>query len=66
MGKLYLVVFISGKNKTYIAVRNARNKPEAIAEAFVKLGSWRAKDRVDSIDIIEDMNNPEATIDDYR
>ncbi|MGM1023150.1 MAG: hypothetical protein ACQEXV_22190 [Bacillota bacterium] len=29
-------------------------------------GIWREKDRVDSIVIIEDLHNPEATIEDYR
>lgn len=62
---LYTIEFIQGGTKHTVGIR-ARNKVEAIAQGFEKLGSWREKDSVDSINIIEDAGNAELTAADYK
>ena len=63
--KLYTIIFTNESgSKTSISVRQ-KNKVLAVNEAFTGIRSWREKDKVVQIDIVEDAGNEEATAEDY-
>jgi hypothetical protein len=62
---LYTIEFVLEGNTTRTVDIRARNKIEAVTEAYNKLPGWRTKDSVVSINILEDKNN-ETTAENYR
>ncbi|KOP64342.1 hypothetical protein AMS62_03025 [Bacillus sp. FJAT-18019] len=64
--KLYTIIFTSETGTKGEVTLREKNKITAVNEAFKKIGSWRAKDKVVNIEIIEDVGNEEATASDYN
>lgn len=64
--RLYTIEFMTGSMKHSMTIK-AKNKMEAVNEGYKKcMRTWREKDSVDEIRIIELEGQEEATADDYR
>lgn len=64
--KTYIIEFGMGESSKYTVKIKARNKIEAVNQAFDKLNGWREKDSVESISITVVEGSPETSFKDYE
>lgn len=65
---LYTIVIMDENGTKGQTGVKAKNKLEAINIGVERLtkGSWRAADRIKTIDVIEDAGNRELSVEDYK